>query len=165
MRWISTRGLTTSKSAASISYPIPSSECDAFFFRRSFDMAAIKETAELLWRGELTTRQQHPFTATGELEEIAPNVAFGRWLANFVVCKTNEGLVLIDTGACARQEQMLTLVRAYSTARIHTVIYTHGHLDHTGAMAHIAAEAAHNRVARPRVVGHRGITGRFDRYK
>ncbi len=128
-------------------------------------MAAIKETAELLWRGELTTRQQHPFTATGELEEIAPNVAFGRWLANFVVCKTNEGLVLIDTGACARQEQMLTLVRAYSTARIHTVIYTHGHLDHTGAMAHIAAEAAHNRVARPRVVGHRGITGRFDRYK
>jgi alkyl sulfatase BDS1-like metallo-beta-lactamase superfamily hydrolase len=128
-------------------------------------MAGIKDTAEKLWRGELTTRQQHPFTATGELEEVAPNVAFCRWLANFVVCKTGEGLVLIDCGSYLNQEQMLALVRTYSTARIHTVIYTHGHLDHAGGMAPIAAEAGHNRVARPRVVGHRAIAERFDRYK
>jgi len=128
-------------------------------------MPGIKDTAEKLWRGELTTRDQHPFTATGELEEVAPKVAFCRWLANFVVCKTDEGLVLIDTGSYINQDQTLALIRNYSTARIHTVIYTHGHLDHAGGMAPIAAEAGRNRVARPRVVGHRAIAERFDRYR
>jgi alkyl sulfatase BDS1-like metallo-beta-lactamase superfamily hydrolase len=128
-------------------------------------MAGIKETAESLWRGDLTTREQHPFTATGELEEIASKVAFCRWLANVVVCKTDEGLVLIDTGSYSNQDQTLALVRTYSTARIHTVIYTHGHLDHAGGMAPIIAEAGKNRVSRPRVVGHRAIAERLDRYK
>jgi alkyl sulfatase BDS1-like metallo-beta-lactamase superfamily hydrolase len=128
-------------------------------------MAAIKETAERLWRGELSTRDQHPFTATGEIEEIAAKVAFCRWLGNFAVCKTDEGLVLIDTGSYFNQEQTLALVRSYSTARIHTVIYTHGHLDHAGGTASLVAEAGKNRVARPRVVGHRAVAERLDRYK
>ena len=128
-------------------------------------MAAIKETAERLWSGALTTRDQHPFSATGEIEEIASKVAFCRWFANFAVCQTSEGLVLIDTGSYLNQEQALALVRSYSTARIHTIIYTHGHLDHTGATAAIIAEAGKNRVARPRIVGHRAIAERFDRYK
>ena len=128
-------------------------------------MAAIKETAERLWSGQLSTRDQHPFTATGEIEEIAPKVAFCRWLGNFTVCKTDEGLVLIDTGSYFNQDQTLALIRTYSTARIHTVIYTHGHLDHAGGTAAIVAEAGKNRVARPRVVGHRAIAERLDRYK
>jgi len=128
-------------------------------------MAAIKETAERLWSGQLSTRDQHPFTATGEIEEIAPRVAFCRWLGNFTVCKTDEGLVLIDTGSYFNQDQTLALIRTYSTARIHTVIYTHGHLDHAGGTAAIVAEAGKNRVARPRVVGHRAIAERLDRYK
>ena len=128
-------------------------------------MAAIKETAERLWSGQLSTRDQHPFTATGEIEEIAPKVAFCRWLGNFTVCKTDEGLVLIDTGSYFNQDQTLALIRTYSTARIHTVIYTHGHLDHAGGTAAIVAEAGKNRVARPRVVGHRAIAERLDLYK
>jgi alkyl sulfatase BDS1-like metallo-beta-lactamase superfamily hydrolase len=128
-------------------------------------MGAIKDTAERLWRGELSIRDQHPFTATGEIEEVAPKVAFCRWLANFVVCKTDEGLVLIDTGAYFNQDELLGLVRGYSPARVHTVIYTHGHLDHAGGIAPIVAEAGRNRVARPRIVGHRAIAERFDRYK
>jgi alkyl sulfatase BDS1-like metallo-beta-lactamase superfamily hydrolase len=128
-------------------------------------MAAIKETAERLWSGELSTRDQHPFTATGQIEEIAPKVAFCRWLGNFAVCKTDEGLVLIDTGSYVNQDQTLALIRTYSTARLHTVIYTHGHLDHAGGTAPIVAEAGKNRVARPRVVGHRALAERLDRYK
>ncbi|HEY2105373.1 MAG TPA: alkyl sulfatase dimerization domain-containing protein, partial [Candidatus Binataceae bacterium] len=81
------------------------------------------------------------------------------------VCKTDEGLVLVDTGSYSNQDQTLALVRTYSTARIHTVIYTHGHLDHAGGMAPITAEAGRNRVSRPRVVGHRAIAERLDRYK
>jgi alkyl sulfatase BDS1-like metallo-beta-lactamase superfamily hydrolase len=125
----------------------------------------IKDTAEKLWRSEITTRQQHPFTATGEIEEVARNVAFCRWLGNFTVCKTDEGLVLIDTGSYVKQDQVLALVRSYSTARIHTIIYSHGHLDHAGGAPPITAEAGRNRVARPRVVGHRAIAERLDRYR
>ena len=73
--------------------------------------------------------------------------------------------MLIDTGSYFNQDQALALVRTYSTARIHTVIYTHGHLDHACATASIVAEAGKNRVARPRVVGHRAVAERFDRYK
>src|SRR5262249_30994038 len=98
-------------------------------------------------------------------EEIASKVGFCRWFANFAVCQTSEGLVLIDTGSYLNQDQALALVRSYSAARIHTVIYTHGHLDHAGATASIIAEAGKNRVARPRIVGHRAIVERFDRYK
>jgi alkyl sulfatase BDS1-like metallo-beta-lactamase superfamily hydrolase len=128
-------------------------------------MGAIRDTADKLWRGEITTREHHPLIPTGDLEEIADSVAFCRWFANFIVIKTAEGLVLIDTGAYYNQAQTVEKVRSYSPARVNTAIYTHGHVDHACGAPAFVEEAGRNRVARPKIVGHRAVAARFDRYK
>ena len=128
-------------------------------------MGAIRDIAEKLWRGEESVRTVHPLRPTGESEEIAGGVLFIKWFANLVVAKTEEGLVLIDTGAYFNQEATLDLVRRYSPDRINAAIYTHGHVDHVGGMPAIVAEAQKNHVARPKVVGNRAVAARFDRYK
>jgi alkyl sulfatase BDS1-like metallo-beta-lactamase superfamily hydrolase len=90
---------------------------------------------------------------------------FYRWFANVTVIKTDEGLVLVDTGAFFNQDETVTMVRKFARDRIHTALYTHGHVDHACGMPAFVAEAQHNRQARPRVVGHRATAARFDRYK
>ncbi|HUN59784.1 MAG TPA: alkyl sulfatase dimerization domain-containing protein [Candidatus Binataceae bacterium] len=128
-------------------------------------MGVIRDQAEKFWTGEITVTQQHPLAATGESEEIAADVFFFRWFANVTAIKTGEGIVLIDTGSHFNQEETVKLVRRYVPERLNTAIYTHGHVDHASGMPAFAAEAQRNKVARPRVVGHRATAARFDRYK
>jgi len=128
-------------------------------------MGSIREQAEKFWNGELTVLRQHPLMPTGEFEEVAAGIVFFRWMANIVSVKTDEGLVLIDTGAFFNQTETVAMVRRFARDRINTAIYTHGHVDHACGMPAFLAEAQRNRIARPRVVGHRGTANRFERYK
>jgi alkyl sulfatase BDS1-like metallo-beta-lactamase superfamily hydrolase len=128
-------------------------------------MGVIRDQAEKFWNGEITVAQQHPLAATGESEEVAADVIFFRWFANLTAIKTGEGLVLIDTGSFFNQEETVKMVRRYVPDRVNAAIYTHGHADHALGMAAFAAEAQRNKVARARVVGHRAVAARFDRYK
>jgi alkyl sulfatase BDS1-like metallo-beta-lactamase superfamily hydrolase len=128
-------------------------------------MGAIRDAAEKFWNGELNVRGQHPLMPTGEFEEIAANVVFYRWFANFVAVKGEEGLVLVDTGAFFNQQETVEMVRKFAPDRVNTAIYTHGHVDHACGMPAFVAEAQQKRTARPRVVGHRATAARFDRYK
>jgi alkyl sulfatase BDS1-like metallo-beta-lactamase superfamily hydrolase len=128
-------------------------------------MGVIKDQAEKFWNGEISVIAQHPLTPTGEFEEVAAGVMFYRWFANFVAVKTEEGLVLVDTGAYFNQAETVAMVRKFAPDRVNSAIYTHGHVDHACGMPAFVAEAQHNRVARPRVVGHRATAARFDRYK
>jgi alkyl sulfatase BDS1-like metallo-beta-lactamase superfamily hydrolase len=128
-------------------------------------MGTIRDQAEKLWNGEITAITNHPLMPTGEFEEVAAGVVFYRWFANVVAVKTEEGLVLIDTGAYFNQSETVSMVRKFAPDRVHTAIYTHGHVDHACGMPAFVAEAQHKRCARPRVVGHRATAARFDRYK
>src|SRR5579863_1368890 len=128
-------------------------------------MGIIKEQSEKFWNGGITVAQQHPLMPTGEYEEVAAGVMFYRSFANFVAVKTDDGIVLVDTGAHFNQAETVALVRRFGPERINTAIYTHGHVDHALGMAAFIAEGQKNRVARARVVGHRGVAARFDRYK
>jgi alkyl sulfatase BDS1-like metallo-beta-lactamase superfamily hydrolase len=125
----------------------------------------FKEESEKLLSGELSVRERHPLTPTGESEEVSAGVMFWRWFANFTAIKTEDGLVLVDTGGHHNQAETVAMVRRWSPERINTAIYTHGHVDHAGGMTAFAAEAQQHRRARPRVVGHRAVAARFDRYK
>jgi len=126
---------------------------------------SFKQESEKLLSGELSIREHHPLLSTGEAEEIAGGVMFWRWFANMAGIRTEDGLVLIDTGAHDNREETVAMVRRWSPDRINTAIYTHGHIDHVAGMTAFAAEAAQNRRARPRVVGHRAVAARFDRYR
>ncbi len=128
-------------------------------------MGVIRDTSEKLLSGEISTRQFHPLAPTGESEEVADGVMFFRWFANVTAIKTREGLVLVDTGAYFNQDATIELLRKFSPDRVNTAIYTHGHVDHACGTPGLLAEARKNNVARPRVVGHRAVAARFDRYK
>lgn len=128
-------------------------------------MGSIRESSDKLFAGEIPISEHHPLGFTGESEEVAAGVMFYRWFANVTAVKTAEGLTLIDTGAYFNQENTLEMIRRYSRDRINTVIYTHGHVDHACGTPAILAEAQSNRTSRPRVVGHRAVGPRFDRYK
>jgi hypothetical protein len=66
-------------------------------------MGVIRDAAEKFWNGEITVAMQHPLLPTGEFEEVAAGVVFYRWFANMVAVKSEEGLVLVDTGAYFNQ--------------------------------------------------------------
>ncbi len=78
-------------------------------------------------------------------------------LVNVVVFETSEGLVVVDTGMSAAGPVVNELIRSVSDRPIHTIIYTHGHVDHAyGTWALMADQ--------PRIIAHEDVTVRFDRY-
>ncbi|MDH6230806.1 glyoxylase-like metal-dependent hydrolase (beta-lactamase superfamily II) [Mesorhizobium soli] len=78
---------------------------------------------------------------------------------------TSEGLVLIDTAKPETARQTLDVVRSWDNSPIHTVIFTHGHIDHTSGITVIDEEANARGVARPRIIAHRNVKRRMDRYE
>lgn len=129
------------------------------------DMGRILDVAERLLRGEATTLAQHPFTPLGDLEEVAPGVAFVSSFANATAIATGEGLVLVDTGSFFFAGQVYALVRRFSTAPLHTAVFTHGHVDHVFGVERYEAEPRPPGTPPVRVVAHEGVPRRFARYR
>ncbi len=104
-------------------------------------------------------------TGSGAAEELAPGVAFVEAFSNVVVFGTDDGLVVFDVSHEISAPAALRGLREWSTAPVHSAVYTHGHVDHvTGAQA-FDADAA-SRGYRPiRYVGHEAVPTRFDRYR
>jgi len=128
-------------------------------------MGRIAEVAEKFWTGAISTREQHPFTPLGELEEVAPGVAFVSSFANVTAIAGERGLTLVDTGSAQLAEQVYGCVRAWSDAPVHTAVYTHGHIDHVFGIERFDAEAAREGRPPPRVIAHQAVLQRFDRYR
>ncbi|MEL7208511.1 MAG: MBL fold metallo-hydrolase, partial [Actinomycetota bacterium] len=51
-------------------------------------------------------------------------------IVNAAVFETDEGLVVVDTGMAPGGPAILQAIRTVSDAPIHTIIYTHAHVDH-----------------------------------
>jgi len=95
-----------------------------------------------------------------EIVEVAPRTWFIRLpLVNSALFETDAGLVLVDTGMAPGGPALLEAIRELSDAPLHTVIYTHGHVDHAyGTWALL--EAGEN----PEIVAHEDLVLRFERY-
>jgi alkyl sulfatase BDS1-like metallo-beta-lactamase superfamily hydrolase len=79
--------------------------------------------------------------------------------------RTQAGLVLIDTAKPDTAAQTLAAVRRWNDNPVHTVIYTHGHIDHTSGIKVIDDEAEAKGRPKPRIVAHRNVLRRMDRYE
>lgn len=129
-------------------------------------MAELMELAERLWQGEASTAPEahHPVTQDLGLAEVAPRTAFNAAFGNISAFDTDDGLLLVDTGnevfAATNHERL----RAWNGDRLHTVVYTHGHIDHVFGLAPFEAEAADQGWAPPHVVAHELVPPRFERY-
>jgi alkyl sulfatase BDS1-like metallo-beta-lactamase superfamily hydrolase len=126
-------------------------------------MGRIREMAEQGWSGAV-----EPYALwkpTGAIEEIAPGVFFLHAFANVTVLRGGDGLVLIDTSSQAARDRTFAAVRAIDPAPVRAAIYTHGHADHAFGLPPFLAEAAGKGWPRPRIVAHREVAARFDRYR
>jgi alkyl sulfatase BDS1-like metallo-beta-lactamase superfamily hydrolase len=102
---------------------------------------------------------------SGELSELGKGVGFVEAFSNVVAFDTDDGLVLFDTSLDAFAPKVIQSLRGWSKAPVHTMAYTHGHIDHVGGAAAFVEEAKTAGRARPRVVAHAHVPPRFDRYR
>ena len=128
-------------------------------------MGEVRDLAEKAWRGELAETQVHPGMALVALEEIAPGLAFMSGFGNVAVLSTDEGLVFVDTSSAFHASKLFAEVRRWSRARVHTAVYTHGHVDHVFGLVPFEEEARSKGWASTCVVAHRACPERFDRYR
>ena len=131
-------------------------------------MSELLKRTDRLWSGEESTSNPdfHPFSRLRMLEELAPGVAFYKAFVNVTSVKTDDGLVLVDTGSYhpVAHKRSFDAVRSWNPARVHTAVYTHGHVDHAYGLPPFLEEARTRGWARPRIVGHVNVLPRMKRY-
>ncbi len=101
---------------------------------------------------------------TLELSEVADHVAMVESFSNVVTFNSGDGLVLFDASLQPLARPVLTAVRGWSNDPVHTLVYTHGHVDHVGGARAVLADADERGDRRPDVVAHEAVPVRFARY-
>jgi glyoxylase-like metal-dependent hydrolase (beta-lactamase superfamily II) len=103
---------------------------------------------------------QRYFTGRHEAGYVAPDTLFMTAdYVNLIAFETADGLFLVDTGMVAAGPRVFEEIRKRTQAPLHTVVYTHGHLDHAfGLVPWLEAGE------RPRVVAHENVVRRFRTY-
>jgi glyoxylase-like metal-dependent hydrolase (beta-lactamase superfamily II) len=124
----------------------------------------ILALADKLWRGEARTSEFHPVMQAGTMTEICEDVAFVPAFANVTAFRTPDGLVLVDTGSVFAAQEIHAQLRGWASQRLHTAIYSHGHIDHVFGVGPWEAEAAERGWPAPVVIAHEALPLRFDRY-
>jgi alkyl sulfatase BDS1-like metallo-beta-lactamase superfamily hydrolase len=128
---------------------------------------AVDQLLERLWNGTADMQEWTASVAGGSIKPVTDNVVAihtGYLFGNTTAIRTNAGLVLVDTGSRDTAAQTLAALRRWDDGPVHTVIYTHGHIDHTWGARLLDAEADARGLPRPRIIAHRNVLSRFDRY-
>jgi glyoxylase-like metal-dependent hydrolase (beta-lactamase superfamily II) len=132
-------------------------------------MGSILDLAERAWNGDRSAVEIGDAAAMiggfRGLEALADDVAFVASFANVAALRTDEGLVLVDTGSVVLAAKVKDALRGWTDAPLHTAIYTHGHVDHVFGVPAWEEESRARGSAPPRVVAHEAVPRRFDRYK
>lgn len=98
-----------------------------------------------------------------ELSELGENLALVEAFSHSVIFQTEEGLVVFDTSGAQGGKRVVDAIRGWSKRPFHSLVYTHGHIDHVGGSGAFVEDAKTN--PRPlQVVGHENIPRRFERY-
>ena len=99
-----------------------------------------------------------------ELSVLADDIAMVEAFSHSVVFRTDAGLVAFDTSNEQGGRRVVDAIRGWSGAPFHSVVFTHGHVDHVGGSGAFAADAA-GRGQPLRCIGHENVPRRFDRYE
>jgi len=123
---------------------------------------------ERLWNGTASMEEWTEVVSGGAVTAISNNIISVHatyFCGSVTVIRTTAGLVLIDTAKPDTAAETLAAVRRWDDRPIHTVIYTHGHIDHTSGVELIDEEAEARGVPRPRIIAHRNVLRRLSRYE
>lgn len=122
---------------------------------------------ERLWNGAAAMEEWTAAVSGGTAKPVAEDIIAihtGYLFGNATAICTSDGLVLVDTGSRETASQTLATLRQWNNGPVHTVIYTHGHIDHTWGARLLDQEADARGTARPRIIAHRNVLNRFERY-
>ena len=122
------------------------------------------ELADRLWSGEADIAEHHPVGFLGELVELDERLAFLPSFANVSALRTDDGLVLVDSGSFMTAGMVHETLRRWTDDRLNTVIWSHGHVDHVFGVPLWESEARERGWPAPRVVAHEAMPARFARY-
>src|SRR3954471_11189040 len=130
-------------------------------------MADVIELADQLWTGATTVDVHHPLgSGEGGLVEVADGVRFWHGFSNATAVETDAGLVLVDTGDPLFGPLLHQRVREWRPdTRLHTAVFSHGHIDHVFGIGPFDAEAADTGRPPPVVHAQAELPARFDRYR
>jgi glyoxylase-like metal-dependent hydrolase (beta-lactamase superfamily II) len=100
------------------------------------------------------------FTGRNEASYVAPRTLFMTAnYVNLIAFETSDGLLLVDTGMEEAGEAVYHEIRKQTDAPLHTVVFTHGHLDHAfGLRPWLDAGET------PRIIAHEKVIERFQTY-
>jgi alkyl sulfatase BDS1-like metallo-beta-lactamase superfamily hydrolase len=101
---------------------------------------------------------------THELSELGDGIAMVEAFSHAIAFDSGDGLVVFDTSGAAGGERVVKALRGWSRERFHTLVYTHGHVDHVGGCGAFLADAQATGAPRPRIAGHENVAARFERY-
>jgi len=124
----------------------------------------VLELAERLWQGDTDTSRHHPVSHSGGMAEICDGVAFVPSFANVTAFATGDGLLLVDTGSAPLAPLVHEELRHWTDQRLHSAVYSHGHIDHVFGVPIWEREATEQRWPAPVVIAHEALPRRFDRY-
>lgn len=106
------------------------------------------------------------FFHLGPSRAVAYGVVFISSFANVAAFTGGSGILLVDTSTERFARRVLQDLRDnYSQAPIEAIVYTHGHIDHVTGAETALAEARSRGDPRPRVIAHRDLPPRLDRYR
>lgn len=107
-----------------------------------------------------------PFNPMGlEVHELVDGVSMVEGFSHIISFDSGDGLVCFDTSLALFAPKAIESLRRWSTAPVHTLVYTHGHADHVGGARTFLDEAHEKGHRRPDIIGHENVPARFDRYE
>ena len=102
---------------------------------------------------------------TNKLSELGDDIAIVESFSHMVAFRTEEGLVLFDASGKQSGVAVVDSLREWDTDRVHSLVYTHGHLDHVGGSGALIADAETRNFENPTVFGHENVPKRLERYQ
>ena len=99
------------------------------------------------------------------LSELDDGLAVVESFSHLYAFDTGESLVCFDASSALTGAAVTEALRSWSTSPISDLVYTHGHVDHVGGSAALAADARDRGHRLPEVTAHEAVADRFDRYR
>lgn len=93
--------------------------------------------------------------------EVAERTFFQSRFSGVTGFETDDGIVLVDSGMSQLGPVLAGMLREKTKAPIHTVVITHGHVDHAYGIEAFLTPGQ----PRPRIIAHRAMPARFARYE
>ena len=110
--------------------------------------------------------EEAAFFYRGRPQVVTEGVVFFPTQGNSTAFLCDDRVFLVDTTPQWYAARTVDELRKnHSQAPVEAIVYTHGHIDHVTGAETFISDASERGFARPRIVGHRDIRHRFDRYR